>query len=490
MADTRETDLLAGVPDGLYIGGSWRPATGGRTLAVTDPSTGTTIKEIADASVEDGVAALDAACEAYGSWSRTSARRRAEVLRRAFDLLAERKEDFALLMTIEMGKPLAESAGEVAYGGEFLRWFSEEAAHVQGRYGANPEGTGRMIVTQHPVGPCFLITPWNFPLAMATRKIAPALAAGCTMVVKPASQTPLTTSLFVQLLADAGVPAGVVNVVNTTRSGPVSEAIIRDPRLRKLSFTGSTEVGQKLLEQASAGVLRTSMELGGNAPFVVFEDADLDKAVDGAVTAKFRNIGEACTAANRFIVHTSVAEEFARRVTERVQAFRAGRGTEEGVTIGPLIDERAVEKADELVRDAVTHGATLRVGGERLERAGTFYAATVLSDVAPGSQILREEIFGPVLAIVTFTDEDEAVRIANDTEFGLVSYVYTRDLARGQRMIERLETGMMGLNVGVVSNPAAPFGGWKLSGLGREGGAEGIHEYLQTKYTLTYDPFA
>ena len=490
MADTRETDLLAGVPDGLYIGGSWRPATGGRTLAVTDPSTGTTIKEIADASVEDGVAALDAACEAYESWSRTSARRRAEVLRRAFDLLAERKEDFALLMTIEMGKPLAESAGEVAYGGEFLRWFSEEAAHVQGRYGANPEGTGRMIVTQHPVGPCFLITPWNFPLAMATRKIAPALAAGCTMVVKPASQTPLTTSLFVQLLADAGVPAGVVNVVNTTRSGPVSEAIIRDPRLRKLSFTGSTEVGQKLLAQAAPGVLRTSMELGGNAPFLVFEDADLDKAVDGAVTAKFRNIGEACTAANRFIVHTSVAEEFARRVTERVQAFRAGRGTEEGVTIGPLIDERAVEKADELVRDAVAHGATLRVGGERLERAGTFYAATVLSDVAPGSQILREEIFGPVLAIVTFTDEDEAVRIANDTEFGLVSYVFTRDLARGQRMIERLETGMMGLNVGVVSNPAAPFGGWKLSGLGREGGAEGIHEYLQTKYTLTPDPFA
>ena len=490
MADTRETELLAGVPDGLYIGGAWRSATGARTFAVTDPSTGDVIKEIADASVEDGMAALDAACDAYESWSRTPARQRAEILRRAFDLLQERKDDFALLMTIEMGKPLAESAGEVTYGGEFLRWFSEEAAHVQGRYGANPEGTGRMIVTQHPVGPCFLITPWNFPLAMATRKIAPALAAGCTMVVKPASQTPLTTSLFVQLLADAGVPAGVVNVVNTTRSGPVSEAIIRDPRLRKLSFTGSTEVGQKLLEQASAGVLRTSMELGGNAPFVVFEDADLDKAVDGAVTAKFRNIGEACTAANRFIVHTSVAEEFARRVTERVQAFRAGRGTEEGVTIGPLIDERAVEKADELVRDAVAHGATLRVGGERLERAGTFYAATVLSDVAPGSQILREEIFGPVLAIVTFTDEDEAVRIANDTEFGLVSYVYTRDLARGQRMIERLETGMMGLNVGVVSNPAAPFGGWKLSGLGREGGAEGIHEYLQTKYTLTSDPFA
>jgi succinate-semialdehyde dehydrogenase/glutarate-semialdehyde dehydrogenase len=448
------------------------------------------VKEIADASVEDGMAALDSACEAFGSWSRTPARQRAEILRRAFDLLQERKEDFALLMTIEMGKPLAESAGEVTYGGEFLRWFSEEAAHVQGRYGANPEGTGRMIVTQHPVGPCFLITPWNFPLAMATRKIAPALAAGCTMVVKPASQTPLTTSLFVQLLADAGIPPGVVNVISTSTSGPVSEAIIRDPRLRKLSFTGSTEVGRKLLGQAAMGVLRTSMELGGNAPFVVFEDADLDKAVDGALAAKFRNIGEACTAANRFIVHRSIAEEFAQRLTERVQAFRTGRGTEEGVTIGPLIDERAVEKVAELVRDAVAHGATLRVGGERQDRAGTFYAATVLSDVRPGSQILREEIFGPVLAVVPFTDEDDAIQLANDTEFGLVSYVFTRDLARGQRMIERLETGMIGLNVGVVSNPAAPFGGWKLSGLGREGGAEGIHEYLQTKYTLTPDPFA
>ena len=490
MSDTRETDLLGHVPDGLYIGGQWRAATGGRTFAVTDPSTGEMVKEIADASVEDGVAALDAASEAFPSWSATPVRHRAEILRRAFDLLTERKDDFALLMTIEMGKPLKESAGEVTYGGEFLRWFSEEAAHVQGRYGANPEGTGRMIVTQHPVGPCYLITPWNFPLAMATRKIAPALAAGCTVVVKPASQTPLTTSLFVQLLEDAGVPAGVVNVINTSSSGPVSEAIISDPRLRKLSFTGSTSVGQRLLVQAAAGVLRTSMELGGNAPFIVFEDADLDKAVDGALAAKFRNIGEACTAANRFIVHSSIAEEFARRVTERVREFRTGRGTEQGVTIGPLIDERAVEKVSELVRDAVSNGATLRMGGEPIERPGTFFAATVLSDVRPGSQILREEIFGPVVAIVPFTDEDDAVRIANDTEFGLVSYVYTQNLARGQRMIERLETGMMGLNVGVVSNPAAPFGGWKLSGLGREGGAEGIHEYLQTKYTLTPDPFA
>jgi len=490
MSDTRETDLLGHVPDGLYIGGQWRPATGGRTFAVTDPSTGETVKEIADASVEDGVAALDAASEAFPSWSTTPARHRAEILRRAFDLLTERKDDFALLMTIEMGKPLKESAGEVTYGGEFLRWFSEEAAHVQGRYGANPEGTGRMIVTQHPVGPCYLITPWNFPLAMATRKIAPALAAGCTVVVKPASQTPLTTSLFVQLLEDAGVPAGVVNVINTSTSGPVSEAIISDPRLRKLSFTGSTSVGQKLLEQAATGVLRTSMELGGNAPFIVFEDADLDKAVEGALAAKFRNIGEACTAANRFIVHSSIAEEFARRITDRVRDFRTGRGTDEGVTIGPLIDERAVEKVSELVRDAVANGATLHIGGAVLERPGTFFAATVLSDVRPGSQILREEIFGPVVAIVSFTEEDDAVRLANDTEFGLISYVYTQNLARGQRMIERLETGMLGLNVGVVSNPAAPFGGWKLSGLGREGGAEGIHEYLQTKYTLTPDPFA
>jgi succinate-semialdehyde dehydrogenase/glutarate-semialdehyde dehydrogenase len=345
-------------------------------------------------------------------------------------------------------------------------------------------------VSQHPVGPCFLITPWNFPLAMATRKIAPALAAGCTVVVKPAGLTPLTTLLFAQLLHDAGVPDGVVNVVTTSASGPLSEAIIQDPRLRKLSFTGSTPVGQRLLQQAASGVLRTSMELGGNAPFVVFDDADLDKAVDGAIAAKFRNIGQACTAANRFVVHRSIAEEFARRVTERVQSFRIGRGTEDGVTIGPLIDRKAVDKAAALVGDAVARGATLRTGGKAGEGLGTFYEPTVLSDVPPESDILREEIFGPVLTIVPFDDEDDAVRIANSTEYGLVSYVYTESLARGQRMIERLETGMMGLNVGVVSNAAAPFGGWKFSGLGREGGAEGISEYLQTKYTLTPDPFA
>jgi succinate-semialdehyde dehydrogenase/glutarate-semialdehyde dehydrogenase len=347
-----------------------------------------------------------------------------------------------------------------------------------------------MIVSQHPVGPCYLITPWNFPLAMATRKVAPALAAGCTVVVKPASSTPLTTNLFVSLLAEAGVPAGVVNVVTTTASGPVSEAVIGDRRLRKLSFTGSTEVGQKLLALAAPGVLRTSMELGGNAPFVVFEDADLSHAVEGALLAKFRNIGQACTAANRFIVHASVADEFARRVTEKVAAFRVGRGTVEGVTVGPLIDADAVEKVDRLVQDAVTRGATLLTGGSALPGPGTFYEATVLTDVQPGSDILREEIFGPVLAIVRFETEDEAVQLANGTDFGLVSYVYTRDLARGQRMIERLDSGMLGLNMGVVSNAAAPFGGTKLSGVGREGGLEGIREYLQTKYTLTADPFA
>ncbi len=489
MSSNREAELLAGVPDGLFIGGEWRAASGGGTLAVRDPSDGSVIRQIADGTVDDGLAALDAAVDAFAGWAATPARERAELLRRTFDLLQQRKEDFALLMTLEMGKPLAEARGEVGYGGEFLRWFSEEAAHLSGRYGPNPEGTGRMIVTQHPVGPCYLITPWNFPLAMATRKIAPALAAGCTVVVKPAALTPLTTLFFATLLQDAGLPAGVVNVITTASSGPVSEAIIADPRLRKLSFTGSTPVGQSLLKQAAQGVLRTSMELGGNAPFVVFDDADLDKAVDGALAAKFRNIGQACTAANRFIVHASVADEFARRVTERVQGFATGRGTEAGVTIGPLIDDRAVAKASELVNDAVERGATLRTGGSAIKRPGTFFEATVLSDVQPGSSILREEIFGPVLAIVSFETEDEAVRIANDTEYGLVSYVYTRDLARGQRMIERLETGMMGLNVGVVSNAAAPFGGWKLSGLGREGGAEGIHEYLQTKYTLTANPF-
>ncbi len=490
MADEREAAVLARVPDRLLIGGGWRPATDGATFEVRDPSTGEVIKEVASARPKDGREALDAACDAFPAWASTPPRERGELLRRTFELVRERTEDLALLMTLEMGKPLAASRAEVAYGAEFLRWFSEEAPRIAGRNATNPEGTGRRIVSRHPVGPCYLITPWNFPLAMATRKIAPALAAGCTAVVKPASLTPLTTLAFAALLEEAGLPAGVVNVITTEHSGAVSEPIIRDARLRKLSFTGSTEVGRLLLEQAAAGVLRTTMELGGNAPFLVFDDADLDAAVEGAMAAKFRNIGQACTAANRFIVHRSVADEFARRVTGRVADLRVGRGTDEGVSIGPLIDDRAVAKAAALVDDAVARGASLRTGGGAIEGAGTFFEPTVVADVAPGSAILTEEIFGPVLAIVPFDTEDEAVAIANDTEFGLVSYVYTRSQARGQRMIESLATGMMGLNVGVVSNAGAPFGGWKQSGLGREGGAEGIGEYLETKYTLTPDPFA
>ncbi|MDH6235871.1 NAD-dependent succinate-semialdehyde dehydrogenase [Cryobacterium sp. CG_9.6] len=484
-----EAELLARVPTQLFIGGEWRAASAGRTLDVVDPATGLVIRTIADASVADGAAALDAAVAAQAGWAATAPRVRGEILRRAFDLLQERKEDFALLMTMEMGKPLAEARGEVAYGGEFLRWFSEEAVRISGRYGANPEGTGRMIVSQQPVGPCFLITPWNFPLAMATRKIAPALAAGCTVVVKPAELTPLTTLLFVALLEEAGLPAGVVNVLTTSQSGAVSGPIIADSRLRKLSFTGSTAVGKALIRQSAENVLRTSMELGGNAPFLVFADADLDKAVDGAMIAKFRNIGQACTAANRFIVHESIADEFARRVTERVNAFVVGRGTEAGITIGPLINAAAVAKSDALVQDALSRGAVLHTGGTAIEGVGTFYAPTVISGVTVGSDILAEEIFGPVLAISTFSDEDEAVRMANDSDFGLISYVFTADFARGQRMMERLESGMLGLNTGVVSNAAAPFGGVKQSGLGREGGLEGIREYLSTKYTLTPDPF-
>ncbi|MRG59538.1 aldehyde dehydrogenase family protein [Agromyces sp. CFH 90414] len=481
---THESDLIDRVASGLYIGGEWVDAEYGRTMTVSDPSTGEVVKHIADASPADGMRALDAAVAAQDAWAATAPRERAELLRRAFDTLMARKEEFALLMTLEMGKPLAEARGEVNYGGEFLRWFSEEAVRVTGRYGLNPEGTGRIVVSQRPVGPSFFITPWNFPLAMATRKIAPALAAGCTVVVKPAALTPLTTIAFVQLLEEVGLPAGVVNVVTTSSSSKLSGPIIADPRLRKLSFTGSTEVGRNLMRQAAQGILRTSMELGGNAPFVVFEDADLEQAVDGAMVAKFRNIGQACTAANRFIVHESVAEEFARRVSERVQGMQVGRGTDDGVAIGPLIDADAVASTDELVQDAVDKGAKVLVGGAPIDGAGSFYAPTVLGDVSADARLLKEEIFGPVLGITTFATEDDAVRLANDTEYGLISYVFTQDLARGHRMIDRLATGMMGLNTGLVSNAAAPFGGVKQSGIGREGGFEGIHEYLDTKYTL------
>jgi succinate-semialdehyde dehydrogenase/glutarate-semialdehyde dehydrogenase len=370
------------------------------------------------------------------------------------------------------------------YGGEFLRWFSEEAVRVQGDYRQNPEGTGNMVVSHIPVGPCYFITPWNFPLAMATRKIAPALAAGCTSVIKPAALTPLTTIFFVQLLEEAGLPAGVVNVVPTSKSSAQSSALLSDPRLRKLSFTGSTPVGVKLLEAAAQNVLRTSMELGGNAPFVVFEDADLDKAVEGAMLAKFRNIGQACTAANRIIVHESVADEFARRVGEKVSAMKIGRGADEGNDIGALVEEKAVANTARLVADAVETGGTIVTGGETIDGPGNFFQPTVIDNLGPQAAIMREEIFGPVLGIVRFSTEDEAVEIANNTEYGLVSYVFTENLARGHRMIEKLETGMMGLNTGLVSNAAAPFGGVKQSGIGREGGFDGIHEFLSTKYTL------
>ncbi|WP_417561759.1 NAD-dependent succinate-semialdehyde dehydrogenase [Microbacterium sp.] len=484
MSAQQESELMDRVPTGLFIGGEWVQAEGGKTFDVHDPSTNRVIRTIADGSAADGIRALDAAVAAQDAWAATPPRTRSDILRRAYDLVQQHKDDLALLMTLEMGKPLAESRGEVTYGGEFLRWFSEEAVRINGRYGLNPEGTGRMVVSQRPVGPSFFITPWNFPFAMATRKIAPALAAGCTVVVKPAQLTPLTTIFFAKLLEEAGLPAGVVNIVSTTTSSKVSGPIIADPRLRKLSFTGSTPVGRRLIADAAQNVLRVSMELGGNAPFVVFEDADLDKAVEGAMIAKFRNIGQACTAANRFIVHESVAAEFAERVTARVNEMKVGRGTDDGVTIGPLIDADAVAKASELVQDAVTRGATVRTGGHAIASDGTFFEPTVISDVQAGSDILVEEIFGPVLAIATFRDEDEAVALANATEYGLVSYVFTQDLARGHRMIDRLESGMMGLNVGVVSNAAAPFGGVKQSGMGREGGPEGIHEYLSTKYTL------
>ncbi|MCZ2403263.1 NAD-dependent succinate-semialdehyde dehydrogenase [Paenarthrobacter sp. Z7-10] len=486
----RESELLASIPTGLLIAGQWRPAASGKTFDVEDPSTGRKLLSLADAGAEDAAAALDAAAAAQASWARTASRERGEILRRAFELVTARAEDFALLMTLEMGKPLAESRGEVVYGSEFLRWFSEEAVRAFGRYSVSPDGKSRLLVTKKPVGPCLLITPWNFPLAMATRKIAPAVAAGCTMVLKPANLTPLTSQLFAQVMLDAGLPAGVLNVIATTTAGPTTGALIKDSRLRKLSFTGSTEVGRRLLSDASEMVLRTSMELGGNAPFVVFEDADLDAAVAGAMLAKLRNMGEACTAANRFIVHESVAAEFAAKFAAKMSEMTAGRGTEESTKLGPLIDAKSRDKVHELVQDALDGGAVAITGGAPIDGLGYFYQPTVLKDVAADARILREEIFGPVAPIVTFGTEEEAIGLANNTEYGLVAYVYTQDLNRGLRMGERLETGMLGLNAGVVSNAAAPFGGVKQSGLGREGGLEGIEEYLYTQYIGIADPYA
>ncbi|MFC9363623.1 NAD-dependent succinate-semialdehyde dehydrogenase, partial [Rhodococcus sp. NPDC057014] len=482
MTSTQTTQqaLLEAVPAGLYIGGQWRPSETGNTFPVHDPATGRELAVVADATVADGAAALDAAAAAQKGWARTAPRERAELLRAAFDAVLARADDFALLMTLEMGKPLAEARGEVTYGAEFLRWFSEEAVRVSGRYAAAPDGKTRLLVHKRPVGPCLFITPWNFPLAMATRKIAPAIAAGCTMVVKPATLTPLTTLLLVQVLEQVGLPPGVLNVIPTSRAGLVTAPLITDPRLRKLSFTGSTEVGRRLLADSAQQVLRTSMELGGNAPFLVFADADVDAAVEGAIVAKLRNMGEACTAANRFIVHESVADEFATKLAARMQSLVVGPGSEEDSQLGPLIDQESRDKVHNLVQDAAANGATIVTGGQPVPGNGYFYAPTVLTGVSADARILHEEIFGPVAPITTFRDEEHAVEVANSTEYGLVAYVYTRDTARTLRMSEELETGMLGINVGVVSNPAAPFGGVKQSGLGREGGFEGIDEYLET----------
>jgi succinate-semialdehyde dehydrogenase/glutarate-semialdehyde dehydrogenase len=477
-----EEEVLAAVPRQLLIDGAWRDAAGGDRFAVTDPATDATLCEVADAGEEDARAALDAACGAQSAWAATAPRERSEILRRAFEAIAARAEDLALLMTLEMGKPVAESRAEIAYANDFVRWFAEEAVRIDGRYATSPDGSGRLLTIKQPVGPCLLITPWNFPMAMGTRKIAPAIAAGCTMVVKPARLTPLSMLALAEIMREAGLPVGVLNVVTTSRSGEVTDPLFDDPRLRKLSFTGSTEVGRKLAARAMDQVLRVSMELGGNAPFVVFEDADLEAALDGAMVAKLRNMGEACTSANRFHVHASLVDEFAAGLAERMSRLRLGRGTDPDTDIGPLIDESQRETVVELVTDALERGARALTGGRAPDGPGHFYPPTVLVDVPGDARLLHEEIFGPVAPITSFDDEDEAVAAANGTEYGLVAYLYTRDLKRALRVAERLETGMVGLNQGMVSNAAAPFGGVKHSGFGREGGYEGINEYLETKY--------
>ncbi|NKY25590.1 NAD-dependent succinate-semialdehyde dehydrogenase [Nocardia gamkensis] len=478
-----ERELLESVPKQLWIAGRPVDATGAGTFPVHNPATGEVLTHVADATPEDAMRALDAAVAAQDEWAATPARERGELLREVFEQITARAEEFALLMTLEMGKALPESRNEVRYGAEFFRWFSEEAARVHGRYLHAPSGTGRIVVHKQPVGPCLAITPWNFPLAMGTRKIGPALAAGCTMIVKPASATPLTMLLLAKLCSEAGLPDGVLSVLTSSHSGAVTQPLLDDPRLRKLTFTGSTEVGRKLVEKSANRLLRTSMELGGNAPFVVFDDADVDAAVQGAMLAKLRNGGEACTAANRFHVHNSVLEEFTTKLVEAMESsVRLGPGADPDTTLGPLINEEQLRAVGELVDDAVEKGARVLIGGKAPDGPGWFYPATVLRDVPPQARILREEVFGPVAPIVGFDTEEQGLAAANDTEFGLVSYVYTRDLDRALRIAEGLESGMVGVNRGVISDPAAPFGGVKESGFGREGGTEGIEEYLSTKY--------
>ncbi|MFE1943563.1 NAD-dependent succinate-semialdehyde dehydrogenase [Streptomyces massasporeus] len=474
--------VVRDVPKQLFIGGGWHSAESGRTLSVDNPATGEELCRVADASPADGQRAVDAAVAAQAAWAATAPRVRSEILRRAYDIIIARTEDLALLMTLEMGKPLAEARAEVAYGAEFFRWFSEEAVRVDGGLMTAPDGRNRLLVTRQPVGPCLLITPWNFPLAMGTRKIGPAIAAGCTIVLKPAPQTPLTSLALAAILKEAGLPDGVLNIITTTDAAGVIEPLLRGGRIRKLSFTGSTGVGRLLLAQCADTVIRTSMELGGNAPLIVFDDADLDTAVEGTMVAKMRNMGESCCAANRIYVHSSLADEFARRLATRMAALTVGDGTEPGTDVGPLIDVTGRSKAHDLVQDAVKRGATILTGGELPEGPGCFYPPTVLTGIAPESQIIDTEIFGPVAAIRTFDTEDEAVTAANDTEFGLAAYLFTQNLDRALRVAERLESGMIGLNTGLVSNPAAPFGGIKQSGLGREGGTVGIDEFLEYKY--------
>jgi len=479
---TREQEVVERVPKQLWIGGEWRDASGGDKLPVEDPSTGETLTEVADGTAEDAKAALSAAHEAREEWAASAPNDRSQILQKAFEALNERAEDLALLMTLEMGKTITESKGEIAYAAEFFRWFAGEALRLDGYYKTAGNGAGRVLVMRQPLGPCLMITPWNFPTAMGTRKIGPAVAAGCTMVMKPAQQTPLSMLALAEILHECGLPPGVLNVITSSSSGSTMGPLIEDPRLRKLTFTGSTEVGRSLMEQAAQNILKTSMELGGNAPFLIFDDADVDAAVEGAMIAKMRNVGEACTSANRFHAAGAVADEFATKLGERMGAMKVGRGTEEGVEVGPLIDDDQRGKVAELVDDATGRGASTVVGGSRVDGSGYFYEPTVLSDIPDDAKLLKEEIFGPVAPVKGFSDEDEAVAAANDTEFGLVAYVYTNDLKRAFRVCERLETGMIGLNQGLVSNAGAPFGGWKQSGVGREGGNEGIAEYLETKY--------
>ena len=476
-----EAAVVDGVPHDLYVGGTWRPASGGATLVVEDPSTGEPLCEVADATVEDAEAALAAAHDAFADFRHVPPRTRADILHRAYDLVTERIDELALLMTLEMGKPVAESKAEITYAANFLRWYAEEAVRIDGRFTTNESGAGRVLTMRQPVGPCLFITPWNFPLAMGTRKIGPAIAAGCTMVVKPAKQTPLSMYALAQILEEAGLPGGVLNVITAQKSGDTMAPLIADPRARKLSFTGSTEVGKALIAQAADQILRVSMELGGNAPFLVFADADMDAAIDGAMIAKMRNGGEACTSANRFIVHEDVADDFADRLAQRIGALQVGRGTESGIDVGPLIDAAQRDKVAELVQDARDTGGEVLIGGSARGGAGYFFDPTVMR-VTEEARVLSEEIFGPVAPIITFSTDDEAIAKANDTEYGLVAYMFTTDLGRAFSVGEQLDTGMIGLNQGMVSNAGAPFGGVKHSGFGREGGPEGIGEYLETKY--------